>query len=566
MSSPAAESVPATADAALVGSGPPLEDLLRRLLVADGLTDAAQAAVDAVRRCLDIDISWCGVVTGDYLTMAAHSGIRTAQMMALWRLRVGQGVGGRVVTERRVLSVRDYRRDPRRVPVMKSMIDSEGVHSAICAPLLIHDEAVGVIYAAHRQAREWSRADSDLLTRIGRDTATCLALLRERRGEQDAAADAHRRAEATDRVVDGALDTAAAVLAGEDMGAGLQVLAHRLGQRVELLGPARDVLRTAPDTPSGDEPVLLETGLGDDALGTLRVRGTRELTSAQQQLVALSASMIGLQLMRLRAGLLAEGRLYGGLLDDLLTGRDSDSARIRERAMLLGMDLATPRHVVCIGPVAAPEQSPFEGGGSARVESSLRACYPASIFARRPEGLLVLLDPGGGTLQEVHESLGRLLRAVEPPAAAGLGRLCVGPSDYADSYDEAVLGLEVARRRRKPGEVVPAADLGFYGLLARGTGRGSLETMVEQALGPLIDADAQSGSDYVRTLDAYLSCDRHLERTAACLHVHPNTVRYRIAKAQEKLGVDLHDVENRFLLELALRVQAALGDPEPGGG
>jgi DNA-binding PucR family transcriptional regulator len=60
------------------------------------------------------------------------------------------------------------------------------------------------------------------------------------------------------------------------------------------------------------------------------------------------------------------------------------------------------------------------------------------------------------------------------------------------------------------------------------------------------------------TLDAYLACDRHLERTAAALHVHVNTVRYRLGKVQENLGVDLHDVETRFLLELALRVQAVL--------
>jgi DNA-binding PucR family transcriptional regulator len=74
------------------------------------------------------------------------------------------------------------------------------------------------------------------------------------------------------------------------------------------------------------------------------------------------------------------------------------------------------------------------------------------------------------------------------------------------------------------------------------------------------------GSAATRPLDAYLGCDRHLERTASALHVHPNTVRYRFAKAREKLGVHLHDVEHRFLLELALRVQAALGDPEPTGG
>ena len=40
--------------------------------------------------------------------------------------------------------------------------------------------------------------------------------------------------------------------------------------------------------------------------------------------------------------------------------------------------------------------------------------------------------------------------------------------------------------------------------------------------------------------------------------MHANTVRYRLGKVQEKLGVDLRDVDTRFLLELALRVQAAL--------
>jgi DNA-binding PucR family transcriptional regulator len=40
--------------------------------------------------------------------------------------------------------------------------------------------------------------------------------------------------------------------------------------------------------------------------------------------------------------------------------------------------------------------------------------------------------------------------------------------------------------------------------------------------------------------------------------VHPNTVRYRLSKVQDMLHVNLHDVDARFLLELALRVQGAL--------
>jgi purine catabolism regulator len=42
------------------------------------------------------------------------------------------------------------------------------------------------------------------------------------------------------------------------------------------------------------------------------------------------------------------------------------------------------------------------------------------------------------------------------------------------------------------------------------------------------------------------------------LHVHVNTLRYRLGKIQELLGVDLHDVDARFVLELALRVHAIL--------
>jgi DNA-binding PucR family transcriptional regulator len=79
------------------------------------------------------------------------------------------------------------------------------------------------------------------------------------------------------------------------------------------------------------------------------------------------------------------------------------------------------------------------------------------------------------------------------------------------------------------------------------------------SLEPLLRADREKGSEYVKTLDAYLAADRHLERTAARLHVHVNTLRNRLEKIQKLLGVDLYDVDARFLLELALRVHAVVG-------
>jgi DNA-binding PucR family transcriptional regulator len=43
---------------------------------------------------------------------------------------------------------------------------------------------------------------------------------------------------------------------------------------------------------------------------------------------------------------------------------------------------------------------------------------------------------------------------------------------------------------------------------------------------------------------------------AADLHVHPQTVRYRLARLRELLGCALDDPETRFELEVVLRARA----------
>jgi DNA-binding PucR family transcriptional regulator len=44
---------------------------------------------------------------------------------------------------------------------------------------------------------------------------------------------------------------------------------------------------------------------------------------------------------------------------------------------------------------------------------------------------------------------------------------------------------------------------------------------------------------------------------AADLHVHPQTVRYRLARLRELLGAALDDPEARFELEVVLRARSA---------
>ena len=108
--------------------------------------------------------------------MAAYNGLRTAETPALWHLEVGQGIGGRVAKEGRTIACRDYRHDPRRVPIMKNIIDNEDIHGGACAPLVCGGEVLGVLYACHRIPWDWTPHEIRLLTGIAPVSYTHLTL------------------------------------------------------------------------------------------------------------------------------------------------------------------------------------------------------------------------------------------------------------------------------------------------------------------------------------------------------------------------------------------------------
>ena len=87
-------------------------------------------------------------------------------------------------------------------------------------------------------------------------------------------------------------------------------------------------------------------------------------------------------------------------------------------------------------------------------------------------------------------------------------------------------------------------------------------SMLHPAIGLLADYDQRTGSDLLATLSAYLRCERNQVATAAALHIHRNTCKYRIARIAEIAGIDFEDPDQRDYLMLSLR----LGVAQPNDG
>jgi DNA-binding PucR family transcriptional regulator len=89
---------------------------------------------------------------------------------------------------------------------------------------------------------------------------------------------------------------------------------------------------------------------------------------------------------------------------------------------------------------------------------------------------------------------------------------------------------------------------------------------VEARLAPEIGLPDHDRERLLETLEAWLAHQRHTPGVAAALHVHPQTVRYRLGKLRELLGEALDDPDARLELELALRARRAASNATGAGG
>ncbi|OBA64482.1 hypothetical protein A5647_02060 [Mycobacterium sp. 1100029.7] len=256
------------------------------------------------------------------------------------------------------------------------------------------------------------------------------------------------------------------------------------------------------------------------------------------------SNVLGLELSHQRNLAELQLTLRRDLVDDLLSGTNEEGAYARAEALI--HDLRRPHYVVVI-------QS-ARGAGNAGILAAARAAENLSMnyLAGRQGSLVVLLvdsRPAPDPLyREVSKQLGNLACAI------GVGSRCDTPTDFPQSFLRARRALNVRLNSAHPDGASDYYDLGFYHLVDAAHSAGVVDDYLRQWLGPLIDYDAAKNSDLVHTLSQYVECGGNYDESAAALHVHRSTLRYRLGRITDLTGLDLRNVDTRFNLHAATRV------------
>ncbi|MGW7694176.1 PucR family transcriptional regulator [Streptomyces asiaticus] len=157
-----------------------------------------------------------------------------------------------------------------------------------------------------------------------------------------------------------------------------------------------------------------------------------------------------------------------------------------------------------------------------------------------------------------------LFAAVREPLSRGLdgdGRLTLGVSAAVHSADGLRGALEEARHARRvaaarPGRVCAAGhqELASHVLLLPFVPDDVRRAFTARLLDPLREYDRRHRAELIPTLEAFLDCDGSWTRCAARLHLHVNTLRYRIGRIEQLTGRELSRLEDKLDFFLALRM------------
>jgi GAF domain-containing protein len=547
-----------------------LLDTARELVTESDPAEVLDAIVRRARALLGTDLTYLTLHDPDLgdTYMRATEGSVSAAFQSV-RLELGAGLGGLVASTRKPYWTADYWNDERfrHTTDIDGAVSEEGIIAICGTPLLVENVFVGVLFAANRTPRPFTREEVALLGNLATLAAVTLVQTRALADSESALAalsEAHdmaRRHTAGVEKAAAAHDRFASIVLG---GGGVDDLTHALA---DLLGGWAALLDDEGNVRSATAGARVPTSFpelspagrlgesdgvygvvvatADERLGTLYVGAVGDLDPADRRTVERAGMVTALVLLFERQAADTRQSARNRAVSELIAGRGPLEDRI-EVARTAGVDPDAPFCLLVLrGDPGASTRALALSAGAATGEASLVGAH---------DGDVVALVPGTDPDRLAATVAARLGRRTDV-TVAGVGPL-TGVEGLADAHVEAVRTVAALVALGHRGRGAAATQLGFAGLIVGSDP--DVADYVRRELGALVDYDARRGTDLVGTLAAYFDAGRSPRHAAGGLHVHVNTVAQRLERIGALLGDDWQEPERSLELQLALRLRRLL--------
>jgi sugar diacid utilization regulator len=301
-----------------------------------------------------------------------------------------------------------------------------------------------------------------------------------------------------------------------------------------------------------------------------------ELSANEIMVLEHSVTIAALEMAQDRVRFETEVRLKGDFVDHVIGGAGLEGDSLIRRGAFLGCDLSLGASVILLGvdeyDGLVSRRRLDEAELDQRVEQFFSQCSryvasaEASSLASLKSGSVVVFVCGKTAhdavalkkLATTLQSLGRT--GSDLSISAGIGGFTPDPAQMDRAYQEALVALKVGRKLHGAGSLLHFAEVGTYRLLLDVWERDpdEISILYEDTIGPVDRYDAANGTQLTETLVVFFHNNENLTKTAADLHAHRHTIRYRLEKIAEISGLSVFETEHKERLGLGLKARSLL--------
>lgn len=136
----------------------------------------------------------------------------------------------------------------------------------------------------------------------------------------------------------------------------------------------------------------------------------------------------------------------------------------------------------------------------------------------------------------------------------GIGMQHLSIDGIRISYNEGIRAFDSYRKFFDKDFIINFKDLGIYSILSNPAINSDIENFTNKYIEPIMTFDKKNNSQILTTLKYFFECHRSFRSCAKVMHLHHNTIRYRLKKIEDLCQIDTTSENDLLELELSLKL------------
>ncbi|MFP4321085.1 MAG: helix-turn-helix domain-containing protein [Anaerolineales bacterium] len=291
-----------------------------------------------------------------------------------------------------------------------------------------------------------------------------------------------------------------------------------------------------------------------------------DFSTGDYAIIEYAALMCALEMLKAKAVSETEKRLRGDFLDNIIAGEWRED-EIQDQIVRLRHDIMAP-HVLLVARWRG-DVHPSIRRLETLANGIIKVNHLRALVRQYGEEIRIFYRSEEDNLSREGRRLAEMMiqeGAREYPNSAiaiGIGPVAENLRQWRASYLDAAAAADFARMTNA-NHPLDSREIGVYRFLSAPANREALRTLRDDILGDLLEYDQRHGGDLLRTLEGFFNTNGHLTQTAEALHIHRNTLQYRLNRISELTQLDMSQPDTRLAIQLAVKAKRLLdGELQP---